>query len=231
VNVWSKKDEKTEEKPPENKPAAPSAEELLAKMGEMLNPVVESQKQINQRLAAIEESRKPKVEPTEVPSVLENEEAAFTQRLGPMAAAQVLTNARITESEVLNDLRSQGWSEYIPKLKDILSKTPLETKARADYEACVRNFATMLIGEDAIKGGLKRKGNSFILEDANGAVGDPAAEAATQEDRDFLNYEMTTSKGKRVTRREFLTRMGIDVTDPAKLKSVKDDWSKVQVVN
>jgi hypothetical protein len=54
--------------------------------------------------------------------------------------------------------------------------------------------------------------------------------ASSQEDKDFLNFHVTTGKGKVVTRAEYLKRMGIDVSNPEELKKVRESWSKVQVV-
>lgn len=116
--------------------------------------------------------------PPEIPSVLDNEDAAFGARLGPIAANQIMLNARMTEAEVLSEISSKGWGHLVPRIKKALDEqTPLQTKADAvRYRGYVWNVANMIIGESAVEKGLKFDGNkqTFFLEDASGGNGTPA---------------------------------------------------------
>jgi hypothetical protein len=232
--VWPNKDTKTAEPPKteEKPPVAPSAEELLAKMGELLGPIKDWQEKTSTRLDAMEEARKPKEppeEPVENVSVLDDENAAFNQRLTPLAIETINLRARMTEREVLDETMS-GWQEFLPAVKAELANTQVQVKAMPNYESYVRNVVDMIVGREARKGGLKRDKSRFVLEDATSVNDNGTLNASSQEDKDFLNFHVTTGKGKVVTRGEYLKRMGIDVSNPDELKKVRESWSKVQVV-
>lgn len=229
---------KTEEKPPEKKPEETktelSGDALLAKMSELLAPLATSietfKNETNTRFEAIAKLNEKPAERRDPASLLDDEQKWTEEKLGPIAIATVNANARITENEIFSELREGGWSEFIPAIKETLSKTPIQVKAEG-YEGYVRNVVDMIIGRESRKNGLKRKGNSFILEDASSSTNNDQTSQVAQADKDFLNFEVVTSKGKHVKRGEFLERMGIDVHDPEQLKKVRETWSKVQVVN
>jgi hypothetical protein len=220
---------KTDEvKPPE----APSQEALLAKMAELLSPIQTSINEQNTRLSAIEESRnkKPEVVPGDPTSIFEDEGKAFTERLGPLAVETVLMRAKMAQNEILGEY--SDWQEFFPQIKTELSNAPVSVKAdAAGWERYVRNVADMVIGREGRKSGLKRNNNSFVLETGGGAGDQSGASSASQEDKDWLNFHVTTGKGKVVTRAEFLKRMGTDISDPAVLAAAKKSWSTLQVVN
>jgi hypothetical protein len=244
---WGKKDGQQDPpaatNPPANDPPKNpefSAEQMLAKMGELLAP-------LNTRLQAIEERTKPAEPPREPSQLLDNPDGWANEKIGPVAVATVNVNARFTISECMQELRDAGYGDLVPDIKRMCENAPLNVKAGNEFAEYCRNCANMVIGQEARKGGLKRKGSSFILEDANG-TNDPAVEAANQDDREFLNYKITlpgnaAHAGKTITRRDFLARNGIlierngkletshDLNDPAVIKAAKESWSKMQVVN
>jgi hypothetical protein len=249
MGLWNKEEKKPEVTPtPEEKkePTPDPTEALLAKMGELLSPIKSSIEATNQRIQAMEESRKPKAEPQEQVSILDNEQIWKEQNLGPIAAQNVITNARLTEREVLDEVISDGWSEFLADIKKELANTPLQVKAMSTYEAYVRNVVNMVIGQNARKGGLKRKGSTFILEDAQGQQNEDTSKLA-QEDRDFLNFEIQVKdregRVKTIRRADFLARQGVliekdgklveshDLSDPAVVAAAKKSWSAVQVIN
>lgn len=229
--------------PPANEPPKTSelsADAILAKMGELLGP-------ISTRLQAIEDKQKTPEPVREPSSLLDNPDGWANEKIGPVAVATVNANARITIGEIIGELREQGYGDLVSKIKEQCDNAPINIKAGAEFAQYCRNVANMVIGEEARKGGLKRKGSSFILEDAGGS-NDPVVEAANEDDRNFLNYSVTTSKGKKVTRRELLERTGVlvegkdangktvlvtshDLSDPSVLKAAKESWSRMQVVN
>lgn len=228
---WGSKQD--EVKPPETKVEEKpqlSGEELLAKMGELLAPLQTSINATQSRLTAMEEATKKPPEVRDPTSILDDEQKWKEETLTPFAIAQINTNARITEQEVFAEVREQGWGEFIPEIKKVLGDTPISVKG-ANYESYLRNVVKMVVGEQAMKSGLKRKGSTFILEDASGSGNSDTSNPTAMADREFLNFEVVTSKGKHVKRGEFLERMGIDIHDPKKLDEVKKTWSTVQVVN
>jgi hypothetical protein len=224
-----KETEKTKEESTEQKPQF-SADELLAKMSELLAPLATSLNETKTRLAAMEEANR-KPEPAVEPSSILDDEAKWkNENLTPLAIATINTNARISLNEILNEVRSEGWGEFAPEIKKAAENAPIQIKANG-YDEYVRNIVDMVIGRESRKNGLKRRNSSFILEDASASNSSHENDQVAQADREFLNFEVVTSKGKHVRRGEFLERMGIDVHNPETLKKVKEQWSKVQVVN
>jgi hypothetical protein len=83
-----------------------------------------------------------------------------------LLALQILTNARITESECLDEVKTQ-WPHLVPRIKEILASIPFDDKAKADYPQRCRNAVKLVVGDEAIKSGLRyNKDNSkFMIED------------------------------------------------------------------
>jgi hypothetical protein len=231
MGLWDK-NKNPEGKPEDTPPPAPSAEDLLAKMSELLDGKFKPfQDSVNARFTAMEEASKPKpvvTPPGEPTSVLDDEGKAFNERLGPLAVAHVELAARMTENEILSE--NSKWSEYFPEIRKTLANTPVQVKAGPEYANYVRNVVKMVVGGAAMEGGLKRDKQRFILEDASSSSNNDSSSSASQEDKDWLNFFVTTGKGKTVTRREYLTRLGHDVTDPKVLASLKQSWSQLQVI-
>src|SRR6516225_2273449 len=119
-------------------------------MGELLSPISQKLDSQSERLAALEESRKPK-EPvnTEIPSVLDDENAAFNSRLTPIAVEHVSLRAMVIEDRVLRELKD--FEEFLPQIRKELANTQVQVKAMPNYEAYVRNVINMVIGEEARK--------------------------------------------------------------------------------
>lgn len=138
------------------------------KLNEKLEP-------LKQEIAAVKTAATPKPpenhdQDRRVPSIMDDEDAAFNARLGPLAAQTVMLNARLTETEVLSDISSQGWDHIIPQIREVLDKqTPLQTKAGEGYKGYVENVAAMIIGRSAREKGLKFDGTkqTFFLEDSS----------------------------------------------------------------
>jgi hypothetical protein len=222
-------DEKKVEAPP-----ALTADDIAAKMSALLDPFKASIENIDKRLTAAEEARKPKEQSKsdEQVSVLDDENAAFNQRLGPLAIETIKTNARLTEREVLDEVRDKGLTDFIPQIKEQFGNTPIQVKADPNYERYCHNVVDMIVGREAQKGGLKAKGNRFILEDSSTADDKTHESTLADADREWLNFEVITPGSKKhVTRKEFLTRMGHDLSDPKVLEGLKKSWDTMQVVN
>lgn len=120
----------------------------------------------------------------------------------------ILTNARLTEREVIDEL-SADWAHLIPEIRGLFANTPIETKAKPDYAQYCRNCADLVIAREARKSGLRynRESQSFFLEDKStsstredGVLSDPA-----------LAWRQETPNGVRVmSAAEQLQKLGID---------------------
>lgn len=118
----------------------------------------------------------------------------------------LLTNARITESEVVDEVKSQ-WPGLVPKIKDLLATIPMDDKVKADYGQRCRNAVKLVIGDEAIKGGLRHNSDTkkFFLEDAAASTGG--------EDSPFNDPDLTwvdERSGKTLTATEQLAKLHID---------------------
>lgn len=146
-----------------------------------------------------------------IPSVMDDEETAFNARLGPLAAQTVLLNARLTETEVLSEISSQGWGHIVPAIREILNKqTPLQTKAGDGYRGYVENVAAMLIGKAARDKGLKFDGNkqTFFLEDASSSSSNQGSSKLRKLEEEAQDGKIDLLKGRTVP--EWLRKMDID---------------------
>lgn len=153
------------------------ADDLIAKLGTALDAKL---KPFNDKLAEFDgrfqklesNTAKPETKSGDddaIPSVMENEDAAFAKRLGPVVINQIKLQARLIETEAMNDLSSRGFGQYAADVRGYLDKTPLETKAKNDYDGYCRNVVTMVIGQKALSKGLKLDDKQeFFIEDASG---------------------------------------------------------------
>lgn len=120
-------------------------------------------------------------------------------------ALSIMTNARITENEVLQEVHTK-FPEYESKIREYFANTPIERKGQADYAAYCQNIVDMVLGKAARAGGLRydTSNKRFFLEDASGGDG--------KENYDFLASDVTWQdprSGKIVTGREQLAKLGI----------------------
>jgi hypothetical protein len=133
-----------------------------------------------------------------------------------LLAVTILTNARVTEKEVLDEVKDK-FPQFLTKIKEYLANTSIERKGQADYAAYCRNIVSMVIGQAAMEGGLKydESTKSFFLEDSSAGGGG--------EQHEFLAADMNWTDphtGKTMSGREQLKRLGISPEEFA--KSVKE---------
>lgn len=169
-------DPELKDKPPEKTQA-----ELIAEsVGAALKPYMEAQVARDARLDAIEaNTRRPaeRVEPVENVSVMENEDLAFAQRIGPVMLRQLETEARIARSEVKQEYVAAGygeaWAEFEKGIDEVLNQSPVvgaDGKAIRGNPDYIRNVVDMVFGRAAKKAGIKFGGRErgFFLESAGG---------------------------------------------------------------
>lgn len=201
----------------EKKIADQSKEEMEAFAASLRTSFEESVKPLRDELAELKAAAATRAtptpartEPTEIPSVLDNEDAAFNARLGPVAVQTALLNARMTESEVLSDISAKGWGHLVPQIREVLEKqTPLQTKAGQGYRGYVENVADMLIGKAAKDKGLRFDGQkqTFFLEDAGGGNANPANSKLRQLETEATDGKIDILHGRSVS--EWAKNMGI----------------------
>lgn len=183
--AWGRKPEEPkpavgdpEVKPGEKKEDEKSVADIIA---EALKPFGE---QFTAMRAELDAMKAPKPAPTgapEIPSVLDDENAAFSARLTPVLAKVYESEAKMVANDVEREYRSAGygdlWDENRADINKELESTPLVRQDannkiiphRGDAEY-IRKVADMVIGKAVRKGLLKYDGRDkkFFLEDATG---------------------------------------------------------------
>jgi hypothetical protein len=166
-----------EKKVADDKPAEKSVTEIIA---ESLKPVTEAIAGLQNEIV---EMRKPHEKPAsvEVPSVLEDENAAFAHRLTPLMAKTFEMEAKMVRDDIEREYRALGfgdlWDQHRAEINKFLDSSDLVSidkdgkavplRGNSEY---VRNVVDMVIGRSARKSGIRFDGkeNKFFLEDATG---------------------------------------------------------------
>lgn len=181
MGLWNKPNEpeikpnESEVKPPEKTPA-----ELIA---DSLKPLVDGfntfKQDVQDRLTAFEQAnRKPEPQVNaETPSVWDNEEAAFATRLGPVMLRQFELEARMVRQDIRREYEGQGfgdmWAQFEEQINAQLDNSALvQPDGRGGVRplrgdpAYIRNVVNMIIGQAAVKSGMRfdGKSKSFFLE-------------------------------------------------------------------
>jgi len=152
-------------------------------ISESLAPFAQRFDKLQQDIDDIKKPKEPvrKVEPTERISVLDDEDAAFNQRMTPILQSQLELEARINVRDVKQEYVDAGfgsiWIQNESEITKVLEGTSLVQadgngggkKLRGDSQY-IRNVADMIIGRAARAGGVKFDGTkkTFFLEGANG---------------------------------------------------------------
>jgi hypothetical protein len=180
----------TELKPPsETKPPAEKtqAEQVADSIAAALGPMTESLRTISERQRQLEEKLTPKpkaAESAQPTSVLEDEDAAFGQRLGPVVLRQLELEARIVRDQIEREYEKAGfgdiWNQYRSDIEKTLNGSQLYTpdgqggvKALRGDPEYVRNVVDMIFGRAARQAGMRFDGKDkkFFLENAGGDAG------------------------------------------------------------
>lgn len=163
------------------KPPEKTAAELIA---EQFGPLKDTLTNLVARLDSIEENtKKPpvRVENPEMISVLDNEDAAFAQRVGPVMLRQFEIEARIVRDEIRREYTKAGygevWEQFEDKINKVLEGTPVvrpDGKAWRGDPDYIRNTVDMIFGRAAREAGIQFGGKSkgFFLESTSGATGE-----------------------------------------------------------
>ena len=179
---------------PEKQPEKSNEKSVAEIISESLQPFAQRFDKLQQDIDLLKtpkEPEKPRI-PAERISVLDDEDAAFNQRMTPILQSQLELEARINVRDIKQEYVDAGfgaiWAQHEKDINDVLNGTALVQpdgqggfkKLRGDAQY-IRNVADMIIGRAARAGGVKFDGSkkTFFLEGANGnenAGGSRAAE-------------------------------------------------------
>lgn len=181
-----------EAKPGEAKAEKTPAELIAESLQSALKPLAERFDTITQRMDVIEQNTKkpePKVENPNIPSVLDDEEAAFNMRMSPVFARTLELEARVVKNDIKAEYRSAGFGEllqqYEAEIDQTIDNSPLVdgqnklVRGDANY---IRNVIDMIFGRAARKAGMRfdGKNKSFFLESAGGSAATQQVAAETE---------------------------------------------------
>jgi hypothetical protein len=179
---------------PAEKPVEKTPAELIA---EALKPFGETLGKLNERFDKFEQttvqkppSRAENVERVEPPSVLDDENVAFAQRLTPIMLRQLELESRIVRSEIKAEYGRAGygelWEQFEKEINTVLEGSPLVNGSgqslRGDPQY-IRNTVDMVFGREARKAGMQFGGKSkgFFLESGSGSDGRSDINAPTND--------------------------------------------------
>ena len=161
-----------------------SAADLIAEsISTALRPFAQRLDEVAQRVDEVAtQTRKPepKAEPIQTTSVLENEDAAFAQRLTPVVMRQLELEARMVRNDIKAEYAGQGfgdlWAQFEAEINTTLEGSPLVDgvgKALRGSPDYIRNVVDMVFGRAARKAGMRfdNKAKQFFLESASGDSG------------------------------------------------------------
>jgi hypothetical protein len=179
--MWPSKLPENKVPDPEVKPLEKTAAELIA---EALNPFIEGQRQfqtnLNERLQKLEEqtakppAREP--DPGQPVSVLDDENAAFAQRMTPLYARQLELESRIVKTDIKAEYVAAGygdlWAKFAKDIDETVDKSPLVTAEGKPFRGdpqYIRNVVDMIMGRAARNAGMRFDGKDkgFFLESAS----------------------------------------------------------------
>ena len=163
-----------------NKGVEKTPAEMIA---DSLAPLLESNRKMAERLEQIEQNTIKRPEPrheAEPVSVLDDENAAFAQRIGPVMLRQLELEARIVKNDIKAEYAKAGygdlWEQYESAINGVLDSTPVVTADGKPFRGnpeYIRNTVDMVFGREARKAGMQfgGKGKGFFLESATGGDG------------------------------------------------------------
>ena len=215
--------DKKEDKTPEQSKA--DIEELVGKLNasfsasldERLKPITEKVTAIETKWSTLEgdaakEKQNADAAAEKERADLEDPDGSMRGRINealtPLAIQSIKLSARFTETEILNDCRQNGWAEYIPQIQQMFEAADIREKANEKtYPQYCRNVVRVVIGDAAMKGGLKFDGNkkTFFIESGGNAGGGGGNQFDSSE------WAWTNDKtGATVSGNATLRRLGID---------------------
>lgn len=206
---WFKKEEKKDDGSQSKSEADLLVEKLGATIDERLKPLRDEFSALKNDWDSIK-AEATKTDPPDPTKNADGSEVTAEQKAErektTLFALTVQTNARITENECIGSMQ-QNWPHLINEARELFQKTPWQRKAQPDYAEYCGNVVRMLVGREALKGGLRydQKASRFLIEDSTTKTG---GEASPLNDPDLTWTDPNT--GKTLTASEQLRKLNID---------------------
>jgi hypothetical protein len=179
MGLWNRK---AEEKPNDGQSKS-EADQLIERLGatidEKLSPLRTQVETITNKWNAMEDEAKRGLNEEANRSRAAAEENLTTEEKlqgenRRLLMATLLTNARITETECVDEVKG-AWPQLLPRIREVLGTIPMEDKVKPDYAQRCRNAVKLIVGDEAIKGGLRQDRNTgkFLIEDSASKTSGP----------------------------------------------------------
>ncbi len=191
---------------------------VAEQIAEGLKPFNDSIAALNGRFDSIESKMVTRRDTSEVverqefnpTSVLDDENVAFAQRLGPVMLRQLEVESRLVRADIQREYEKAGfgelWEQYADEIGKVLDGSPLLTADGKTFRGdpqYIRNVVDMVLGRHAREAGMRfdGKSKSFFLETAGGHGND--------------NLE-SKADGFSESQRKLLQKMGVPIDDAKK---------------
>jgi len=214
MSKWNILGNKEENKEQSQQEVDALIEKLAPAFSKLLEPLATSVTNINKKFEALESAAS--TAEAEERARQEAERAANrtpeerdSDDKKKLLALAVLTNARITEQEVMANA-SQRWPHLIPKIQSLMNERSVEEKARPNYKALCENIVKLVVGDEAINSGLRYDGKNkqFFLEDGSSA-GNQDTSVLNDPDLSWTNPH---NPNQTLTAKQTLAKLGITDT-------------------
>ncbi len=141
--------------------------------------------------------------------LIDNPPVAPTENELKLAAGLAITNARLIERDIIDQVKAEGWGHLIPEIQGFFNAANVDVKSRADYNAYCLNIKHMCIGRAAEKGGLRFDGanKTFFIEDKSGASGTTSS-GLTHDEENFLKDKLGVDPKKFVENAKKINQEG-----------------------
>jgi hypothetical protein len=204
----------------DSKQTKTEAESLVEKLGpvfaEVLKPLADNVKILSDKFTALESeaSRSAEEEASRARAAANAEkspEERSSEELRNTRLAVALTNARITEEGIMRSV-AQQWPHLVPKIQMCINNIPTNEKVAPDYPRRCQNAVTLIVGEEAINGGLRydARHSKYFLEDTSSSGGGGAVDPLNSPD---LTWQDPNNPNKVLTGRQQLSKLKIDPED------------------
>jgi hypothetical protein len=173
-DLFSSKKEGEVAEPNQPDPTKPPEKTQAELISESIKAELEPFKaQVMQAISEQVQSLKPKppdpnANPPENISVLDNEDAAFNQRMSPLLQVELDTRAELMRDRVAREY-GESWNHFAADIDATLKQSPIQLRADPAY---IRNVADMVIGRKARENGFRfdSENKKFFIEDSGGSA-------------------------------------------------------------
>jgi hypothetical protein len=204
--------------PPNNEPPKPPEKSPAELIADALKPITDSVAALNAKVDSFKPAPPP-AKTTELTSVLDNEDAAFSQRLTPIILQNLEIEARLNLANVKQEYTTEGfgdlWKECEPEIVRELNASELTApdgkggiaRKRGNPEY-IRNVVDMVLGRAARKKGLRFDGakSTFFIEGAGS--GSESTESRNADTEGLTPAQIRAARNMKITPAEYKKALG-----------------------